>query len=330
MRPHPRLAASIGLAPWFRSRQRSRGRDLLRVSDLAADDLALILEHAGRLKVRQRERIEHRLLADRTLGLIFEKPSTRTRVSFAAGMTHLGGSALNFSSSELHLGSGESIRDTALVLSRYLDGLVVRTFAHATLEELAAHAEIPVINGLTDMHHPCQALADVLTITERFGRLADVRVAFLGDGNNNVCHSLIEICAALGGSLIVGSPPGYLPDETIRDAAAIVAATTGATLDYVDEVRVAAAGADVLYTDVWTSMGKEAEADQRRAAFALFGIDDAIVGLASERAVVMHCLPAKAGEEITEAILYGERSAVWDQAENRLHAQKALLSLIIQ
>lgn len=307
-----------------------KGRDLLRVSDLGRDGISLILEHAGRIKVRQRERIEHRLLPDRTLGLIFEKPSTRTRVSFAAGMTQLGGSALNFSTSELHLGGGESIRDTALVLSRYVDGLVVRTFAHGTLGELAAHAEIPVINGLTDLHHPCQALADALTITGRFGPLTDVRVAFLGDGNNNVCHSLIEIVAALGGSLIVGSPVGYLPDESIRHDAAAVAASTGATLEYVNDVRAAATEADVLYTDVWTSMGKEAEADQRRAAFSLFGLDEAIVELASDRAIVMHCLPAKVGEEITEALLYGERSAVWDQAENRLHAQKALLSLTIQ
>ena len=307
-----------------------KGRDFLRVSDFTPADVALVIEQAERLKARQREHIEHRLLPDRTLALIFEKPSTRTRVSFAAGITHLGGSALNFSTSELHAGAGESVRDTALVLSRYVDGVVFRTYAHATLEELAAHATVPVINGLTDLHHPCQALADVLTIKERFGSLTDVRVSFLGDGNNNVCHSLIEICAALGMSLVVGSPPEYGPAESIRESAAATAETTGATLDYVSGARDAASGADVLYTDVWTSMGKEAEAQQRRTAFALFGIDNALMSLASDRAAVMHCLPARAGEEITEALLYGERSAIWDQAENRLHAQKALLSLTIR
>ncbi|MGI9658777.1 MAG: ornithine carbamoyltransferase, partial [Gaiellaceae bacterium] len=244
--------------------------------------------------------------------------------------THLGGTALSFSTSELHLGDGEPVRDTALVLSRYVDGIVCRTFAHATLEELATHADVPVINGLTDIHHPCQALADVLTIKERFGELSDVRVAFLGDGNNNVCHSLIEICAAFGGSLIVGSPPGYEPAEAIRDGAAATAETTGAALEYVHDPRQAAAGADVLYTDVWTSMGKETEAQERRAAFALFGVDDSLLAAASERAAIMHCLPARAGEEITDALLYSERSAVWDQAENRLHAQKALLSLTLR
>ena len=307
-----------------------KGQSLLRISDFTPPDLTLMIEHAERLKARQRERIEHRLLVDRTIAMIFEKPSTRTRVSFAVGMTQLGGAALPLPVSGLHLGGGESVRDTALVFSRYVDGIVFRTFAHSTLEELATHSDVPVINGLSDLHHPCQALADALTIKERFGSLSDVRVAFLGDGNNNVCHSLIEICAALGGKLVVGSPRGYEPDETICESAAATAATTGGTLDYVNDAREAAAGADVLYTDVWTSMGKEAEADQRRAAFSLFGVDDTLVGLASERAVLMHCLPANSGQEITEALLYGDRSAMWDQAENRLHAQKALLSLIIR
>ena len=307
-----------------------KGRSLLRISDFTPPELALVIEHAERLKARQRERIEHRLLVDRTIALLFEKPSTRTRVSFSAGMTHLGGTALNFPTSDLQLESGESVRDTALVLSRYVDGIVFRTFAHATLEELAAHADVPVVNGLTDAHHPCQALADALTIRERFGSLEGARIAFLGDGNNNVCHSLIEICAALGGSLVVGSPPGYEPAEAIRTGAAATAEATGAAITYVSDARQAATGADVIYTDVWASMGREAEANERRAAFALFGVDDSIVALASERAVVMHCLPARIGEEITEPLLYGERSAVWDQAENRMHTQKALLSLIIR
>ena len=306
-----------------------KGRDLLAVSDFTPDELALVIEQAVRLKARQRERIEHRVLVDRTIALVFEKPSTRTRVSFAAGMAQLGGTALNFPASDFHLSGGESVRDTALVMSRYVDGIVFRTFAHSTLLELSHYAEVPVINGLTDLHHPCQALADAMTIGERFGSVADARVAFLGDGSNNVCHSLIEICAGLGGSLVVASPPDYAPAAEIRERAASTAAGTGATLEYVTNPREAAGGADVLYTDVWTSMGKEEESAARRAAFSLYGIDDSIVGLASERAVVMHCLPACPGEEITEAHLYGERSAVWDQAENRLHAQKALLTLTI-
>lgn len=307
-----------------------KGRSLLRISDFTPPELTLVIEHAERLKARQRERIEHRLLVDRTIALIFEKPSTRTRVSFAAGMTHLGGTALSFPSSDLHLGDDEPVRDTALVLSRYVDGIVFRSYAHSTLQQLAEHADVPVVNGLTDMHHPCQALADVLTIRERFGSIEGARVAFIGDGNNNVCHSLIEICAALGGSLVVGTPPAYAPAEPIVQEAAATAAATGATIEYVSDPRQAAAAADVIYTDVWASMGREAEAQDRRAAFALFGVDDSIFALAGPDAVLMHCLPARVGEEVTEPLLYGERSAVWDQAENRMHTQKALLSLIIR
>lgn len=307
-----------------------KGRDLLRISDFQADDIGLVLEHAERLKTRQRERIDHRLLENRTLALVFEKPSTRTRVSFGVGMGQLGGAALDLPKSGLQLGEAESVRDTAMVLSRYVDGIVFRTHAHDVLEEVALHATVPVINGLTDTHHPCQALADLLTIKERFGSLDDVHVTFLGDGDNNVCHSLIEACAAMGMSLVVGSPNGYEPASDIRERAAATAASTGASIGYVDDPREAAKDADVLYTDVWTSMGKEEESERRRADFALFGIDEAIVQQASERAIVMHCLPAHTGEEITEAVLYGDRSAVWDQAENRLHAQKALLTLVIR
>jgi ornithine carbamoyltransferase len=307
-----------------------KGRSLLRIADFTPSELSLVLEHAERLKARQRERIEHRLLVDRAIALLFEKPSTRTRVSFTAGMAHLGGTALGFPTSDLHLGDGEPLRDTSLVISRYVDGIVFRAYAHSSLEELALYAEVPVINGLTDTHHPCQALADALTIKERFGSIAGTRVAFIGDGNNNVCHSLIEICAALGGSLVVASPPGYGPAEEITAAAAETAAVTGATIEYGTEARTAASGADVVYTDVWTSMGREAEIEERRVAFALFGVDESIFALASDRAVLMHCLPARVGEEVTEPLLYGERSAVWDQAENRMHAQKALLSLIIR
>ena len=307
-----------------------KNRNLLRISDFTPSELKLVIEHSQYLKSCQYERTEHRLLIDRTIALLFEKPSTRTRVSFAAGIAHLGGSALNFSTPDLQLGNGESLRDTALVLSRYVDGIVFRTFSHAKLEQFAESSEVPVINGLTDTHHPCQALADALTIQEHCGSFKDTKIAFLGDGENNVCHSLIEICSALGGSLVVASPSEYMPAEKIRQESSLTAATTGAKIEYTDDAREAATGADVLYTDVWISMGRETEIEERRSAFVPFGIDESIFSLANDHAVLMHCLPARIGEEITEPLLYGPQSAVWDQAENRMHAQKALLSLIIQ
>jgi ornithine carbamoyltransferase len=307
----------------------AKGRDLLRLRDWPSPDLDAMLDVAERLKARQRERVPHRLLEGRSLAMIFEKPSTRTRVSFGVGMTQLGGTALELPASDLQLGHGEPIRDTAYVLSRYCDAIVFRTFRQATVELLAQHADVPVINGLTDEAHPCQAIADALTIKERFGGLSGVRVAYLGDGNNT-CHSLVEACTMLGAHVVVASPEGYEPAADVQEAASAIAATTGGSFGVVHDPREAAAGADVLYTDVWTSMGQEAERDARHAAFALYGIDEEILGLASERAIVMHCLPARVGEEITERVLYGERSAVWDQAENRLHAQKALLAFVVR
>ncbi|MET1010226.1 MAG: ornithine carbamoyltransferase, partial [Gaiellaceae bacterium] len=212
---------------------------------------------------------------------------------------------------------------------RYLDAIMIRTFAQADVDELAEHADIPVINGLTDEFHPCQALADVLTIRERLGGFEGVRVAYLGDGNN-VCHSLIVACAKLGADVVVATPPGYEPDGEVLAWARAAAEADGTAVELTNDPRAAAAGADVLYTDVWTSMGQEEEREQRLADLAGFGIDADLVALASERAIVLHCLPAHYGEEIAEDVLYGERSAVWDQAENRLHAQKALMALVIK
>jgi len=306
-----------------------KGRHFLRVNDWAADELVAVLDLADRLKVRQRERIEHRHLEGRTLGMIFQKPSTRTRVSFEVGMFQLGGTGLYLAAGDLQLGRGETIKDTARVLSRYLDGIMIRTFAQADVDELAAHADIPVINGLTDEFHPCQALADVMTIRERLGELDGVRVTYLGDGNN-VCNSLMVACAKLGMNFTAATPEGYEPDEEVVGWARAAAEASGGSVELRHDARGAAEAADVLYTDVWTSMGQDEEREQRVLDLAGYRIDDELLGLASERAIVLHCLPAHYGEEITEEVLYGPRSAVWDQAENRLHSQKALMALIIR
>jgi ornithine carbamoyltransferase len=306
-----------------------KGRDFLRVNDWAPDELLFVLELADRLKARQREHIDHRHLEGRTLGMIFQKPSTRTRVSFEVGMFHLGGTALYLAAGDLQLGRGETIKDTARVLSRYLDGIMIRTFAQADVDELAAHADIPVINGLTDEFHPCQALADVMTIRERFGEFDGVRVAYLGDGNN-VCHSLMVACAKLGMDFVAATPEGYEPGETVVGWAREAAEASGGSVELGHDPRAAAQGADVLYTDVWTSMGQEEDRDRRVRDLEAYRIDDVLVALASERAIVLHCLPAHYGEEITEEVLYGPRSAVWDQAENRLHSQKALMASVIR
>jgi len=306
-----------------------KGRDFLRVNDWDADELVQVLDLADRLKARQRERVEHRHLEGRSLGMIFQKPSTRTRVSFEVGMFQLGGTALYLSAGDLQLGRGETVKDTGTVLSRYLDGIMIRTFKQSDVDELAAAADIPVINGLTDDFHPCQALADVMTIRERLGTFEGVRVAYLGDGNN-VCHSLLVACAKLGMDFVAATPAGYEPSDEVVGWAKAAGNVSGSSVELTQDPRAAAEGADVLYTDVWTSMGQDEERERRLADLAGFGIDEGLLQLGSERAIVLHCLPAHYGEEITEEVLYGPRSAIWDQAENRLHAQKALLALVIR
>jgi ornithine carbamoyltransferase len=302
-----------------------KGRSFTRVADWSRDELLEVLDLADDLKRLQQSREEHHLLPGRTLGMIFQKPSTRTRVSFEVGIYQLGGTGLYLSAGDLQLGRGETIKDTAVVLSRYLDAIMIRTFAQSDVEELAANASIPVINGLTDSSHPCQALADVMTIRERFDRLEGLKVVYLGDGNN-VCASLMVACAKLGMQFVAATPPGYRPDEEVVR----IAREAGGTVELVDDPPAAVEGADVLYTDVWTSMGQEEERQQRLEDLAGFGIDAELVEQAAECAIVLHCLPAHYGEEITEEVLYGPQSAVWDQAENRLHAQKALMALVIR
>ncbi len=305
-----------------------KGRDFLRVHDWAPGELTDVLDLADRLKAERRARLDERHLEGRTLGMIFTKPSTRTRVSFEVGIAQLGGTGLYLSAADLQLGRGETIRDTASVLSRYLDALMIRTFRQSDVDELAAHADIPVINGLTDEFHPCQALADVMTIRERFGTLAEVRVVYVGDGNN-VCHSLMVACAKLGARFKAATPPGYEPSDEVVGWAREAAAASGGSVELIREASEAARGADVLYTDVWTSMGQEEERERRLRELAAYAVDARLLALASERAVVMHCLPAHYGEEVSEDVLHGPRSAAWDQAENRLHAQKALMALVI-
>ncbi len=302
-----------------------KGRHFTRVAAWERGELLAALDLADELKERLKRREEHQLLPGRTLGMIFQKPSTRTRVSFEVGIAQLGGIGLYLAAGDLQLGRGETIRDTATVLSRYLDAVMIRTFAQDDVEELARHASIPVINGLTDSTHPCQALADVMTIRERFGRLEEVRVAYLGDGNN-VCASLMVACAKLGAHFVAATPEGYEPSTE----AVAAAREAGGAPQLTHDPREAADGADVLYTDVWTSMGQEEERERRLRDLAGFGIDESLLRLAGENAIVLHCLPAHYGEEITEDVLYGPQSAVWDQAENRLHAQKALMALVIR
>ncbi len=306
-----------------------KGRSFTRVSDWSRDELVLALDLADELKVERSRRMELRVLPGRTLGLIFRKPSTRTRISSEVAIAELGGMALYVPAADLQLSRGESTRDTALVLSRFVSALLIRTFEQAEVDEFAEHASIPVVNGLTDHAHPLQALADAMTIRERFGTLEGVRIAYLGDGNN-VCHSLLRIGARFGADVVAAVPPGYEPDSSVVDAAREEAASTGGTVTVTHDPEEGATGAHVLYTDVWTSMGQDAEREQRLRDLQPFRIDAAALRHADPDAIVMHCLPAHVGEEITEELLYGPRSLVWDQAENRLHTQKAVLALVVR
>ena len=285
-----------------------RGRSLTRMADVTAAELEAVLDLAGELKRRPRSPT----LAGRTLGMLFRKPSTRTRVSLEVAIAQLGGAAIQLPPDELQLSRGESLGDTARVLSRYLDAFAVRTGPQAEVDELAACASVPVINALSDEEHPLQALADLLTIRERLGGLDGVRVAWVGDGSN-VCVSLAAACELAGAEFVCASPAGYEPPGR----------------SVLGDPREAAAGAHVLVTDVWTSMGQETERERRVRDLAPYALDEALLALADPDAIVLHCLPAHPGEEIAPGVLYGPRSAVWDEAENRLHTAKALLSLVV-
>jgi len=295
-------------------------KHLLSILDLSVTDLERLMADAARLKMERAEGYTPPLLAGRSLAMIFEKPSTRTRVSFEVGMFELGGHALHLNQGDMQLRRGEAIADTARVLSRYVSAVMIRAYSHASIEEFAAHSTVPVINGLSDREHPCQLLADIFTIRERFGRTSGLVAAWVGDGNN-VCNSLVLSAGMTGMEVRVASPPAYAPDPAIiergrAEGGRIVAARTP---------EEAVEGADVIFTDTWVSMGAEGEEEARREAFSGYCIDERLVARAADHAIVMHCLPAHRGEEISDAVLDGPRSAVWDEAENRLHVQKAVL-----
>lgn len=305
-----------------------KARHLLTLLDLTPGDLVGLLDRADRLKALYRSGQPHRPLTGKTLGLLFEKASTRTRVSFEAAMNQLGGSGLILSSDDLQIKRGETVADTARVLSRYLDVLVIRTFGHDQLESWAAAATIPVVNGLTDLHHPCQALGDLMTIRERFGALKELKMAYIGDGNN-VAHSLIAGAAKTGIEIHLACPKGYGPNPEVVRASRAAAKQTGARIELMEDPRNAVRDTDILYTDVWVSMGQEKEAKTRLKKFKPYQINETLLSFAKPSAVVMHCLPAHRGMEITAGVLDGNRSIVWDQAENRLHIQKAILEWLL-
>lgn len=304
-------------------------KDLLNVAAVPRALVERLLTLAAALKEKQRRGIPHDLLKGKTLGLLFQKPSTRTRVSFEAGMHQLGGHALVLPMADIQLSRGESVADTARVLSRYLDGIVIRTYDHATVEEWAREATMPVINGLTDLSHPCQALSDLLTITEKKGRLKGIKIAYVGDGNN-VANSLIEAAAKMGMTIALGCPSGYQPDQHVVDLARVEAAKTGALVELSEDPFVAVKEADVVYADVWISMGREREQARRLRVLAPYQVNSRLVGKAKPDAIVMHCLPAHRGEEITAEVLDGRQSVIIDQAENRLHMQKAILTTLLR
>jgi ornithine carbamoyltransferase len=304
-------------------------RHLLDISDLSSDDVWRILHTAETLKAEWRQGGNAPILRGKALGMVFQKPSLRTRVSFEMAMQHLGGHALYLAPNEISLGARESVPDVARVLSRYVDAIMARTFDHQHILQLAQYSRVPVINGLSDFSHPCQALSDLFTIYEHYGRLAGLKLAYLGDGNN-VAVSLAQGGAKVGMQVVVASPAGYEVDAATAASAAVAANRQGGSVTLTADPLAAVAGADVIYTDTWASMGQEAEAAQRRLVFPPFQVNEALVEASGNaNVIVMHCLPAHRGEEITDAVADGPHSALWDQAENRMHCQKAILALLM-
>lgn len=297
-------------------------RHFLTLLDLTSDELRSVIKRAIELKAMRNEDVNYAPFANKTLGMIFDKSSTRTRVSFEAGMAQFGGHALFLSSKDTQLGRGEPVEDTARVLSRMVDIIMIRTYAHDTLERFAALSQVPVINGLTDMYHPCQLLADLQTWFEQRGDIAGATVTWIGDGNN-MCHSYINAARQLGFNLRVGCPEGYAPD-------AALVATAGDCVEVMHDANEAAHNSDLIVTDVWASMGQEQEQKLREQAFEKFQVNQSLMQVAHKEALFMHCLPAHREEEVTTEVLEGAQSVVWDEAENRLHAQKALIEFLLQ
>lgn len=305
-----------------------KGRHFLTLLDYRSEEIFYLLEQAVKLKKAQKEGNCPQLLKGKSLGMIFENASTRTRVSFEVGMTQLGGHALFLSPRDLQIGRGEPIKDTAQVLSRYVDAIMIRTNSHEAVEQFANYSQVPVINALTDYYHPCQAMADLLTIYEYKGTFKGLKVAFVGDGNN-VCHSLMIASAKVGMDIAVATPKGYEMNEGIVERAKKVAQETGAAITITNDPVEAVENADVIYTDVWTSMGYESEQEERKKIFVPYQVNKELASHAKNDYIFMHCLPAHRGEEVTEEVIDSEHSVIYDEAENRLHAQKAILAAII-
>jgi len=308
--------------------QELKGKDYLTLKDYSKDEIKALLDLAIELKAYQKQGVRKDILAGKTLAMIFQKSSTRTRVSFETGMYQLGGLGLFLSTQDLQMGRGEPIADTARVLSRYVDGILIRTYEQLEVEELAKYADVPVINGLTDLYHPTQALADMLTILEHKGYLEGIKLAYIGDGNNMV-HSLMIAGAKLGMEVRVATPQGYEPEQEMIKLSQSFAEKNGGKIILTNDPETAARGADVLYTDVWASMGQEKEVEERKKHFQGYQINAKILGLADDKAIVMHCLPAHRGEEITNEVMEGPQSVVFDEAENRLHAHKAIMAALL-
>ncbi len=304
-----------------------KGKDMLSIHDLSVDEVYEILRLAAELKAKQKAGVEHHLLKGKTLGMIFEKSSTRTRVSFEVGMYQLGGQALFLSNRDLQLVRVEPIKDTARVLSRYLDGIMIRTYGHDRVLELAKYADIPVINALTDLLHPCQVLTDLLTIQEHKGKnLKGLKMAYVGDGNN-MTNSYMYGCAKAGMTFVAATPKDYKPDAEVTRLAKADAEATGASIDWTEEPEEAVRDADIVVTDTWASMGQEAEHEERKKIFAPYQVNKKLLSYADKRVIVMHCLPAYREEEITEEVLEANANVIFDEAENRLHTQKAIMAL---
>ncbi|QGU00822.1 Ornithine carbamoyltransferase [Candidatus Syntrophocurvum alkaliphilum] len=305
-----------------------RGKHFISIHDFSAEDILHILEVGAQLKARQKNEIPHKILEGKTLGMIFQKSSTRTRVAFEVGMYQLGGHALFLSPRDIQIGRGETIKDTAQVLSRMVDGIMIRTFDHDEVIELAKWSCVPVINGLTDLLHPTQIIGDLMTIQEYKDELEGLKCAFIGDGNN-VANSLLFGGAKVGMNITIATPEGFEPNDKVLTSAKEDALETGAKLEVIEDPFEAARNADVIYTDVWASMGQEDEADEKENKFKKYQINDHLLSYAKEDAIVLHCLPAKRGKEITNEVMDGPKSVVFEEAENRLHAHKAIMAVLM-
>ncbi|MGE5810663.1 MAG: ornithine carbamoyltransferase [Ignavibacteria bacterium] len=305
-----------------------KGKSLISINDLSFEEINRIFELSRELKDKQKKNIAHKILEGKTLGMIFSKPSTRTRVSFETGIYQLGGIGMYFGPTDLQLKKSENIHDTAKVLSRYLDGIMIRTFDHQDVLDLARHASIPVINGLTDLLHPCQVLADLFTILEKKGRLRGLKLAYVGDGNN-MAHSLLYGCSKVGMHISIAAPSGYKPIEQIVNNAVKNSGESGSRIEVIEDPLEAVKDADIIYTDVWASMGQESQAEERKKKFINYQVNRKLIALAKKDYIFMHCLPAHRGDEVTDEVIDSPNSVVFDEAENRLHVQKAIMVLLM-